>query len=129
MLDIKKQETILIAIGIALIGLIIGYNAFYIASAGQTVVVNTDSTQEEAYTPNAAEGADNTVIADESNKININTADVTELEQLSGIGESKAQAIINYREENGDFSSIEEIKEVKGIGAGIFENIKDMITV
>lgn len=128
MLDIKKQEAILIAIGIALIGLIIGYNAFYIASAGQTVVINTDA-QEQEYTPNSAENASNVVIADESNKININTASAAELEQLSGIGSAKAQAIIDYREENGDFTSIDEIKEVKGIGEGIFENIKDMITV
>lgn len=128
MLDIKKQEAILIAIGIALIGLIIGYNAFYIACAGQTVIVNAD-TQEQAYTPNSAEDASNTVIVDENNKININTASEAELEQLSGIGEAKAKAIINYREENGGFNSIDELKEVKGIGEGIFENIKDMITV
>lgn len=129
MLDIKKQEAILIAIGIALIGLIIGYNAFYIASSGQTVVINTDSSQEQVYTPNAVEDSNGAIIADQNNKININTASAAELEQLSGIGQAKAQAIVDYREENGDFTSIEEIKEVKGIGEGIFENIKDMITV
>ena len=64
-----------------------------------------------------------------SNMININTATQTELEQLPGIGPSTALKIINYREENKKFSSIEEIKEVPGIGDAKFNNIKDMIEV
>ncbi len=62
-------------------------------------------------------------------KININTAGVEELDTLPGIGPSKARAIINYREENGDFQIIEEITNVSGIGSATFENIKDSITV
>lgn len=62
-------------------------------------------------------------------KININQAKVEELTSLSGIGESRAQAIIDYREENGLFSSVEDIKNVSGIGEGIFERIKNKITV
>lgn len=62
-------------------------------------------------------------------KINMNTAGAEELVTLSGIGDSRAQAIVAYREENGAFSSIEDIKNVPGIGEGIFEKIKDMITV
>ena len=49
-------------------------------------------------------------------KININTATQTELETLSGIGPSTALKIIKYREENGAFSAIEDIKNVSGIG-------------
>ena len=64
-----------------------------------------------------------------SNMININTATQTELEQLPGIGPSTALKIINYREENKKFNSIEEIKEVPGIGDAKFNNIKDMIEV
>ena len=48
---------------------------------------------------------------------------------LSGIGEARAEAILSYREESGDFSSIEDIKNVTGIGDGIFERIKNRITV
>ena len=61
--------------------------------------------------------------------ININKATKEELMELYGIGEVKAQAIIDYREENGSFVSIEDIKEVPGIGDKTFEKIKDKITV
>lgn len=70
-----------------------------------------------------------TVDAGNSDLINVNSASMEELMTLSGIGESKALAIIQYREENGRFASIEEIKNVKGIGDGIFEKIKDAITI
>lgn len=61
--------------------------------------------------------------------VNINTATQTELETLPGIGPSLALKIINYRKENGKFSSIEEIKNVSGIGESKFENLKRYITV
>ena len=48
---------------------------------------------------------------------------------LTGIGEKKAEDIIKYREENGAFTSIEDIKNVKGIGNSIYEKIKDYITI
>lgn len=65
----------------------------------------------------------------EVKKININTATQTELETLPGIGPSTSLKIVNYREENGDFQSIEQIKEVSGIGDAKYENIKDLICV
>lgn len=61
--------------------------------------------------------------------ININTATLSELDSLPGIGPSLAQRIIDYREENGAFSTIEEIMDVSGVGPSTFENIKDLITV
>ncbi len=61
--------------------------------------------------------------------VNINTADLDTLVLLPGIGPSKAQAIINYREQNGLFMRIEDIQKVKGIGPGIFDSIKDLITI
>ena len=48
---------------------------------------------------------------------------------LSGIGEAKANSIISYRQENGNFKSIEEIKNVSGIGDSVYEKIKDYITL
>ena len=48
---------------------------------------------------------------------------------LNGIGESKANAIINYRNENGKFSNIEDIKKVSGIGEALFNKIKDNLTL
>lgn len=62
-------------------------------------------------------------------KVSINTAGLDELMKLSGIGESKANAIISYRQENGSFKTIEEIKNVSGIGDAVFEKIKDDITI
>ena len=62
-------------------------------------------------------------------KININTATQTELETLPGIGPSTSLKIVNYREENGKFKTIEDIKEVSGIGDAKYENIKDLICV
>ena len=61
--------------------------------------------------------------------VNINTATQTELETIPGIGPSTALKIINYRKENGKFSDIEDIKNVKGIGNSKFEDIKQYITV
>lgn len=61
--------------------------------------------------------------------ININEATKEELMNLSGIGESKAEAIISYREENGKFKKIEDIKNVPGIGETLYEQIKNSITV
>lgn len=61
-------------------------------------------------------------------KVNINTASLELLMTLSGIGESKARAIINYRNEVGLFENIEDIKNVSGIGDSAFEKIKDSIT-
>lgn len=62
-------------------------------------------------------------------KININTASAEELESLDGIGEVLAQRIVDYRNEHGAFTSIEQIMNVSGIGEGRFGNIKDDITV
>ena len=64
-----------------------------------------------------------------TDKININTASKDELKRLKGIGEAIAQNIIDYRDEYGNFDSIEEIINVKGIGKAKFEDIKDHITV
>lgn len=61
--------------------------------------------------------------------VNINTASLTELQNLSGIGKSKAEAIIKYREQNGNFKNIEELLNVDGIGEKLYEEIKSNITV
>ncbi len=63
------------------------------------------------------------------NLININIATINELTSLPGIGEAKAKNIISYREKNGSFKSIDEIKNVSGIGEDVFNKIKTYITV
>lgn len=61
--------------------------------------------------------------------ININTADEKELQKIKGVGPSIAGRIIDYRENNGAFKSIEDIKKVRGIGDKTFEKMKDQITI
>ena len=64
-----------------------------------------------------------------NNKININTADLSELDSLPGFGQVTAQKIIEYRQEHTKFNSIEELMNIKGIGEKKFNNVKDYIYV
>lgn len=66
---------------------------------------------------------------DKSEKVNINTASKTELMTLPGIGETRAVAILAYRQENGPFSTIEELKCVEGIKDAVFLKVKDLIEI
>lgn len=65
----------------------------------------------------------------ENQKVNINTATQSQLEELPGIGPSIAARIIEYRQQNGKFQKIEELQNVKGIGDAKFSNVKDYVTV
>ena len=64
-----------------------------------------------------------------SGKVNINTADMSELQSVPGIGPATAQKIIEYREHNGKFKSVEDILNVSGIGDKTLENMRPYITV
>lgn len=65
----------------------------------------------------------------ENKKVSINNATLEEFLNLDGIGESKAKTIIEYREKNGPFASVEDIKKVSGIGDAVYEKIKDNLTL
>lgn len=82
----------------------------------ETNTSNNESVKEESKT-------------EEISIVNINTASIEELDSLPGIGSSKAQNIIDYRNINGKFGSIEEILNVNGIGTALYEQIKAYITV
>lgn len=74
------------------------------------------------------EGAQGTgQISSSSNKININRASAEELQKLPGVGASRAQDIVNYRTEKGDFQSLEDLMNISGIGPKIFERLKELI--
>ena len=64
-----------------------------------------------------------------SNKISLNTASVEQLMQLSGIGQKKAEEIVQYRKKNGKFNSIDELQQVKGIGPSLFNKNKDKLAL
>jgi len=92
-----------------------------IQAAGGTIG-NVDLTGLELYVPEA--GAE-----PGPQKIDINRAEAWLLDALPDIGPTRAQAIVDYRQENGPFRSIDEITRVDGIGTAIFEQIKNLITV
>lgn len=92
---------------------------------------------QKIYIPNKSEENTNEITDDgitgidskENDTININKADEKELQELNGIGESLASSIIKYREDNGKFKNIEDLKNVPGIGESKFSNIKEKIKV
>ena len=77
---------------------------------------------EEGLQGEAASAADD-------GKVNINTADEAQLQRRTGVGQTRAQAIISYRQTHGAFQSIEDIQNVNGIKSGVYEKIKDNISV
>jgi comEA protein len=87
-------------------------------------VENENQTKPNSSAPLAATGR-----LPAGEKININTASAEELDRLPGIGKTKAEAIVSYRNQNGSFKSIEDIEKVSGIKEGEFSKIKDSIKV
>ncbi len=107
-------------------------NLAYSVKDGQKIYIpsiDDEYEQEEYITEEAGENVVENSEKSEEEKVNINTAKQTELETLNGIGPSTALKIINYRNENGEFNTIEDIKNVPGIGDAKYENIKDNICV
>lgn len=106
--------------------------AAYLAD-GQKVYVPTleetgEVSLEERIAVNDGEGG--AQVQDTGNrKVNLNTAGLTELMTLSGIGAAKAESILQYREKVGPFQSIDELKNVSGIGEAMFERIKECVEV
>lgn len=77
----------------------------------------------------AAKPATTVTAAKESGKVNLNTASINELTALKGIGEKKAQAIVDYREKQGKFTTVDQLADVGGIGPATLEANRDMIIV
>ena len=105
-------------------------NLAYSVEDGQKIYIpNVNDEKVEEYI--TKEAGQDVIVEEEQiiDKVNINTAKQTELETLSGIGPSTALKIINYREENGEYETIEDLKNVPGIGEAKFENIKESICV
>lgn len=90
---------------------------YIIPKIGEEIVNNESTINENTFSEN------------DNKKININLAEINELEELPGVGEATANKIIKYRDENGSFKSIEEIKNVNGIGDKKYEDLKDLISI
>ncbi|MGX6980127.1 helix-hairpin-helix domain-containing protein [Vagococcus elongatus] len=83
----------------------------------------------EKQAPDASQPVITAADPDKKDKVNINSSDALELQTLNGIGEKKAEAIIQYREEQGSFKSLEDLKKVKGIGEKTFDSLRESITI
>lgn len=92
----------------------------YVASQGEDISV---------VSPATASGSSDSKSTSDSSKVNLNTAGVSELMTISGVGEKRADDIIAYRDSNGGFSSIDDLKNVSGIGAKTLENIRPHVTI
>lgn len=92
----------------------------------ETTAETVPKTPEEAASP---ANENSRKLKKETTSVNINESSIEELTTISGIGESKAKAIIEYRTTNGPFKSIEEIKNVSGIGDKLYDKIKAYITI
>lgn len=144
----SRQIRFLILIAAVLCAAIVAYHAFYVPEAvlnQVTVTADASSAPLSGSAPESAEQASSqktsaaqssvsksasVTTAKTGEKININTASAGELSDgLDGIGDTLAQRIVEYREQNGPFTSIEQIKNVSGIGDAKFEAIRDKITV
>ena len=95
----------------------------------QLYILTQEEMEQQGIDPAEMADASSDASGQQDNRVNINTADETQLTTLTGIGATRAQAIIAYREENGPFAAIEEIMNVQGIKEGTFAKIKDEIVV
>lgn len=90
---------------------------------------NTNSNSDALNNNNNNSASQKKESSSTSNLTNINTADINKLQELPGIGPATASNIISYREQNGNFNSIEDLKAVPRIGEKTFDKLKDSITV
>lgn len=136
-----SYERVLTAIVIVMCAFIVGYNVFYNPALEVVEFNATDKYTKTEVNENKQDSYGNEFSVTSSNKdlsdsedikypININTATVEELsEGLDGIGEAMATRIVNYRDEIGGFSDINQLLDVQGIGEKKFDNIKNYVTV
>lgn len=148
-MDVRySHEKILIIVALTLCAGILFYNAFFIPQISIPSVIYVDANEsdennersnssiesENNSNSNSSNGSDGTEnrqnkSVESSSKVNINTATAEELEKLDGIGPAIAQRIVEYRNTNGKFLSVDKIKNVSGIGEKTFAKFKDDICV
>ena len=120
----KRAVTLSLAITLAFSAVLL---AVRLTPPRETEIRTRHASEEAVMTGGNAETAERELLPSE--KLNINSADEAELTLLPGIGDTLAAAIVQYRQENGDFAAVEDIMNVSGIGEKRFENIRDYITI
>lgn len=104
-------------------------NLAYVLEDGMKIVIPNINEKTSIENKNDVMSSKNNTTSSQNNKININTATQSELEKLPGIGPSLAVKIIDFRNKNGKFKKIEQIKNVSGIGENKYNNIKSYICI
>lgn len=126
----RIEDAINIAGGLTESANISNVNLAYPLEDGQKIYIpNINENTEEYIVKENGEGIVEDSKNSSSGRININKADTDQLCELPGVGESLASRIVTYREENGKFKSIEDLKNVSGIGEKKFESLKEYIVV
>lgn len=87
----------------------------------------TEDLEKYTVQKNSPENNEEPMVVVEATRVNINTAGITELQKLKGIGQTYAQRIIDYRTENGEFKTIDELIKVKGIGKKRLDDIRAFV--
>lgn len=124
----KDPVSLVVFFGLVVFALVVGYSAFYQPAAQEVKYIPYTPSEISEITQSvvSAQNSENTHFSGE--KLNINLATEEEFaENLDGIGTTLAKRIVDYRTENGNFSDISDIMNVKGIGEKTFENIKNKI--
>lgn len=136
----KGQSFILIGIGLFMLGIVV----LYIGLSQPKIVVknndNTSSASQNAQNTNVDENItyfqnnsenNNAFVSDKqfAYPVNLNTATVEDLMKIEGIGENRAWQIVSYRNEIGRYTSVAQIKNISGIGDGVYEQISPYLTV
>lgn len=129
----KHQSEILIGVSLIIVGVIILYIALsqpkVISKTESSVNISSVSSVEESTCSAAKSSSSSKIEKDENAVVNINTCTPEELMQIPGIGESKANAIVAYRNVIGSYSNTEEVKNISGFSDKFYESIKDNITI
>ena len=120
-----KNHKRLAAAALAAAGMIF----LYLGISFKSVPLSEHKIEYTVYSSTASCGIENEDIGSDTKIININSASVDELMLLDGIGETKANAIVEYRNANGYFTSVDELLNVSGIGEKTLEKIRDSCTV
>lgn len=120
----KTQTFALIGVALFIVGAILLYVSLSSPKVYDDNENQLSATEQEHYSVKSNDTAD-----DSAFPVNINTATVQDLQLVEGIGESRAKNIVAYRESIGGFSSVEELKNIDGIGDKLYEKISPYLTV